>query len=245
MEVLTHITEQATAGRKMLAVLIDPDKAAGKKLVDTIKAAHQGGADLFFVGSSLLTSGIMEDTIAEIRKGSNLPIILFPGNSMQITSSADAILLLSLISGRNPEMLIGKHVVAAPYLKKSGLEIIPTGYMLIESGRPTAALYMSNSHPIPADKSDIALCTAMAGEMLGLKMIYMDAGSGAQYAIDTQMISRVREGIHIPLIVGGGIRSGEQAKAACDAGADMIVVGNAIEQDPGLVSLIAKAMKGS
>lgn len=151
-------------------------------------------------------------------------------------------MLLSLISGRNAEMLIGKHVIAAPYLKSSQLEIIPTGYMLIESGKPTTALYMSNSTPIPSDKNDIAVCTAMAGEMLGLKLIYMDAGSGAILTIPESMIAKVKKNISVPLIVGGGICTPEKAHSVCCAGADIIVVGNAIEKNHLLVENIADAV---
>jgi len=149
-------------------------------------------------------------------------------------------LLLSLISGRNPDLLIGKHVVAAPYLKNSDLEILPTGYMLVDSGRPTTALYMSNSLPIPRDKDEIAVATAMAGEMLGLKIIYLDGGSGAQNAVPVSMIKKVKENTSIPLIVGGGIRTPESAKERFEAGADIIVVGNAIEDKQSLLEQIAQ-----
>src|SRR5262249_14932797 len=145
-------------------------------------------------------------------------------------NKADAILFLSLISGRNPEMLIGKHVTAAPLLKKSSLEVIPTGYMLVDPGHPTSVSYMSNTLPIPHDKNDIATCTAIAGEMLGLKLIFMDAGSGARTSINSSMIAAVRKELSLPLIVGGGIKTAERALEACNAGADVIVVGNSIEK---------------
>jgi putative glycerol-1-phosphate prenyltransferase len=162
---------------------------------------------------------------------------------MQVNGKADAILLLSLISGRNPELLIGKHVVAAPYIRASGLEVIPTGYMLVESGNSTTALYMSNTSPIPREKDDIAVCTAMAGEMLGMKIIYMDAGSGAEYAVPNKMIRRVKESIRIPLIVGGGISNPEIANERSKAGADLIVVGTAIEKEVELIKEISAAVK--
>jgi phosphoglycerol geranylgeranyltransferase len=163
-------------------------------------------------------------------------------NDLQISKKADGILFLSLISGRNAELLIGKHVIAAPVLKASLLEVLPTGYMLIESGKQTSASYMSNTNPIPADKDDIAMCTAMAGEMLGLKLIYMDAGSGAINAVSETMIKKVSTNINIPLIIGGGINSAEKALKACRAGADVIVVGNGIEKKVSLIKTIAKAV---
>lgn len=241
--VLDLLTTANAGGRKLLAILIDPDKVTGQALEETVRLADQGGADLFLVGSSLLTSGRPESVITAIRKNSRLPVVLFPGNSLQVTGGADAILFLSLISGRNADLLIGKHVIAAPYIRETGMEVIPAGYMLIDSGRPTAAQYMSCTPPIPADKPDIAACTAMAGEMLGLKTIYLEAGSGAEQAVSAEMIRKVRAAVSLPLIVGGGIRSGEQARLACEAGADLIVVGNAVEQTPGLIAELAAAIK--
>jgi putative glycerol-1-phosphate prenyltransferase len=167
-------------------------------------------------------------------------VVLFPGDNLQINSHADAILFLSLISGRNPDLLIGKHVISAPILKDSGIEVVSTGYMLIDGGTPTSVSYMSNTTPIPANKRDIAVCTAMAGEMLGLKLIFMDAGSGALNPVGENMISAVKKSIDIPLIVGGGIRSAEKAKAAFEAGADVVVVGNAIESNKDLIREIAQ-----
>jgi putative glycerol-1-phosphate prenyltransferase len=161
---------------------------------------------------------------------------------MQVNDKADAILFLSLISGRNAEMLIGKQVITAPILKKSKLEILPTGYMLIDSGKPTTASYMSNTTPIPHDKNEVASCTAMAGEMLGLKMIFMDGGSGAMNPISAKMIKACSNTIDIPLITGGGINSGAKAVSNCKAGADIIVVGNAIEKNEALIKEIAKAV---
>jgi phosphoglycerol geranylgeranyltransferase len=227
---------------KKFAVLIDPDKTKSKNLISLIDVAVKAPVDMFFVGGSLLTNDTLDLTIRTIKDHCNIPVVLFPGNTMQINKRADALMLLSLISGRNPEMLIGKHVIAAPYLKSSKLEIIPTGYMLIESGKPTAALYMSNSTPIPSDKEDIAVCTAIAGEMLGLKLIYMDAGSGAILTVNEKMIAKVKKNISIPLIVGGGIRTPEKAHDICCAGADIVVVGNAIEENLNLVENIADAV---
>ncbi|MBM3436823.1 MAG: geranylgeranylglyceryl/heptaprenylglyceryl phosphate synthase [Bacteroidetes bacterium] len=225
--------------KKQFAVLVDPDKYNTKQLVDLAGIAGKSMVSYFFVGGSLLSEDNLENTIKVIKDNCNIPVIIFPGDVMQINSYADGILLLSLISGRNPELLIGKHVVAAPYLKKSNLEILPTGYMLIESGRPTTASYMSNSFPIPNDKDEIAVSTAMAGEMLGLRLIYMDGGSGAMNPIPLSMIEKVKAGISIPLIVGGGIRSPQAAADRFKAGADIIVVGNAIEVKNSLLEQIA------
>lgn len=226
-------------GKKLFAVLIDPDKFAS---TEVIKEAETACVDLILVGGSILSNGNFENCIQTIKKTTDIPVIIFPGNHLQISKNADAILLLSLISGRNPELLIGKHVIAAPALKASGSEILPTGYMLIESGKQTAVSYMSNTNPIPHEKDDIAMCTALAGEQLGLKLIYMDAGSGALNAISDSMIRRVSENISIPLIVGGGINTPEKALSACRSGADMVVVGNAIESDISLIGKIAKAI---
>jgi phosphoglycerol geranylgeranyltransferase len=228
--------------RKAFAVLIDPDKYDRQSLEILINSAIENRADFILVGGSLLASDHLDETLLSIKGITGIPVILFPGSIMQINDKADAVLLLSLISGRNPELLIGKHVIAAPYLKKSGLEILPAGYMLIESGPITTAQYVSNTLPIPRLKDEIAVCTAMAGEMLGLKLIYMDAGSGAEFPISPSMIQKVKTSISIPLIIGGGIHSAQQALAACHAGADMIVVGNAIEKDLSCLKEIANAV---
>ncbi|MEI6764451.1 MAG: geranylgeranylglyceryl/heptaprenylglyceryl phosphate synthase [Bacteroidota bacterium] len=241
MSIYTHIVSKIENGRKQLAVLIDPDKVSGVEVGRMAEISQTCGVDYFFIGGSLLTNDNLDCCIENLRKHSSIPVVLFPGNTLQINAKADAILFLSLISGRNPEMLIGKHVVAAPYLRASMLEVIPTGYMLIESGKPTTALYMSNSTPIPSDKDDIAVCTALAGEMLGLKLIYADAGSGAERTVTPSMIRNLKKNISIPLIIGGGIRSAAKAKEIYDAGADIIVIGNAIEKNSRLISDIREA----
>jgi putative glycerol-1-phosphate prenyltransferase len=227
---------------KQLAVLIDPDKLSPDELEVTAKIAQEAGADFLFVGGSLMTSDTLFHCIRTLKENSSIPVILFPGNSYQISRNADAMLFLSLISGRNPDMLIGMHVLSAPYIKLSGLETIPTGYMLIDSGKPTSVTYMSNSFPIPNDKKDIAACTAMAGEMLGLRTIFMDAGSGALQTIPEEMITFVKGSIEIPLIIGGGIRTPEKAKSVLEAGADIIVVGNLFEEDPKLIFEFTKVI---
>lgn len=229
-------------GKKAFSVLIDPDKVNETTLPQIIDLASEAKVDYFFVGGSLVISNNLDECIQQIKTACNIPVILFPGSPSQVSRYADALLYLSLISGRNPELLIGQHVVSAPFVKKSGLEIMPTGYMVIDGGAPTTVSYISNATPIPADKNEIAMCTAMAGEMLGMKLIYMDAGSGAKRPITETMIEKVSKHIESPLIVGGGIIEPEKAYRNCKAGADVIVVGNAIEKDSSLIKEMADAV---
>lgn len=243
MSILQSIIKRKQEGNKQLAVLIDPDKTDDIRLKKIALLAADNKVDYFFVGGSLLVNNGLDNCIKTIKDLSGIPVVLFPGNTLQMSYRADAMLFLSLISGRNPEMLIGSHVVAAPYLKLSNVEVIGTGYMLIESGKPTAVSYMSNSSPIPADKVDIAMCTAMAGEMLGLKLIFMDAGSGAIHPVSASMIQHVSHSIDIPLMVGGGISTPELAQRSSKAGADVIVIGNVVEKDPVVISEIASALR--
>lgn len=219
------------ADKKQIAVLIDPDKTDTKKLKKLIDAASKANIDFFLVGGSLLLKNSLEEIIVFIKKNSKKKVYLFPGNPTQISDKADGILLLSLISGRNADLLIGNHVQAAPLLKQSKLQIISTGYMLIESGTQTTVSYISNTTPIPANKPEIAACTALAGEQLGLKCIYLEAGSGAQNVVNKETIQAVKKMIKIPLIVGGGIRNKEQIETAFNAGADIVVIGTAIENN--------------
>ena len=237
-----HITQNANNGKKSFAILIDPDKQDKNKLRKIIKKAEESKVDYFFVGGSLLSYDSLDDCINTLKQNSKIPIILFPGNTMQINDKAEGILFLSLISGRNPDMLIGKQVIAAPILKESSLEVISTGYMLIDSGQQTTASYISNTKPIPSNKNAVAVCTALAGEMLGLKLIFMDGGSGAKNPISEKMISSVKRAINLPLIIGGGINSAKKAIDNCKAGADIIVVGNAIEKNINLINEIATAV---
>ncbi|MES2003177.1 MAG: geranylgeranylglyceryl/heptaprenylglyceryl phosphate synthase [Bacteroidota bacterium] len=230
------------SGKKSFAVLIDPDKVDTEKIDQLVTLAADAKVDYFFVGGSLVISSHLDECIQQIKACSNIPVLLFPGSPSQVSKYADALLYLSLISGRNPELLIGQHVLSAPFVKKSGLEIMPTGYMVVDGGAPTTVSYISNATPIPADKNEIAMCTAMAGEMLGMKLIYMDAGSGAKRAITETMIEKVARHIDIPLIVGGGITEPEKAYRNCKAGADVIVVGNAIEKDVSLIKEISNAV---
>lgn len=240
--IYADLLEAKKKGKKKFFALIDPDKLSFDEIDKTIELGQTAQIDAFFIGGSLMVNNTLDDIIIRIKENSNIPVILFPGSSRQLSYKADGLLLLSLISGRNPELLIGKHVEIAPYLKISPLEIISTGYMLIDGGVPTSVSYMSNTYPIPATKNDIAVCTAIAGELLGLKLIYMDAGSGARQAISTTMINAVSGAIDIPLIIGGGVRTAERAYQNVQAGADMIVVGNALEKDPNLIIDIAAAV---
>jgi putative glycerol-1-phosphate prenyltransferase len=240
MSVLDTLRAKAKQGRKSIAVLVDPDKVEDPtKLQHLINLASENCIDYFFVGGSLITTTNLAEVVKQIKDSVKIPVVLFPGNSIQIEPTADAILFLSLISGRNPELLIGQHVIAAPIIKNTRLEVIPTGYMLVNSGRTTSVAYISNTTPIPDDKYSLAACTAMAGEMLGLQSIYMDAGSGAEKEISARMIGAVRKSVSIPLIVGGGINTSRKAITALEAGADMIVVGNALEKDPELLMQIS------
>ena len=240
MSILKTLRDRRRDGKKSIAVLIDPDKVEDpSKLLNLTNLAAETCVDFFFVGGSLITTTNLGQVVRLIKDNVTIPIVLFPGNFMQVEPSADALLFLSLISGRNPELLIGQHVIAAPILKNTKLEIIPTGYILINSGPITSVAYISNTTPIPDDKYSLAACTAMAGEMLGLQSIYLDAGSGAEREISPRMIASVRKSVNVPLIVGGGINSSQKALNALEAGADMIVIGNALEKKLNLLSEIS------
>jgi putative glycerol-1-phosphate prenyltransferase len=236
VNILNTLEQRCAEGKKSIAVLIDPDKVEETSaLMPLINLANENCVDFFFVGGSLVTTTNLSSVVSKIKKNANIPVVLFPGNSQQIDPDADAILFLSLISGRNPDLLIGQHVIAAPILKNAGMEVMSTGYMLINSGKITSVAYISNTTPLPDDKYSLAACTAMAGEMLGLKLIYLDAGSGAEKEISSKMISAVRKAVTVPLIVGGGINTPQKAITALEAGADMIVIGNALEKNPNLL----------
>jgi phosphoglycerol geranylgeranyltransferase len=227
-----HLQSLHTSGRKGLALLIDPDKADRPHILHLIDRAEACGVDYLLVGGSHVSSQYIQELVPLIKAHTQIPVLLFPGSTHQIVAEADAILFLSLISGRNADLLIGRHVEAAPLLRRSGLEVIPTGYLLIESGRLTTANYITQTMPIPAGKTDIAVSTALAGEMLGMRMIYLDGGSGAEYAVRSDMIAAVAGSIRVPLFVGGGIRSAGEAARIWQAGAAVIVIGSAVENDP-------------
>ncbi len=241
-ELYNQFIERKNQGKKSFTVLIDPDKVDAAAIEQLVNLSTEAKVDYFFVGGSLVISNHLDECIKQIKAACDIPVILFPGSPSQVSRYADALLYLSLISGRNPELLIGQHVVSAPFVKKSGLEIMPTGYMVVDGGAPTTVSYISNASPIPSDKNEIAMCTAMAGEMLGMKLIYMDAGSGAKRPITETMIEKVASHIECPLIVGGGIIEPEKAYRNCKAGADVIVVGNAIEKDISLIKEMAAAV---
>lgn len=228
MERLNIYKKILQSSETLLAVLIDPDKYDEDFLKKIAENANKDKIDLIFVGGSLVQNDI-ETLISKLKKLTSKPIVIFPGSYLQVSPKADAILFLSLISGRNPEYLIGNHVAIASFLKKSQIEVIPTGYMIVESQKTTSVEYISNTKPIPYDKTDIAVATAVAGELLGMKLIYLEAGSGAIQKVNRKMIEKVKKNIDIPLIVGGGIKNKEDFIVAKNAGADVVVVGTAIE----------------
>lgn len=242
MKLYTQLQKAKDTKQHKFVVLIDPDKLRLRHVEEVLSLAMDAGVDYFFIGGSLIVNSVLDDLLSMIKKSCDIPTILFPGNSFQLSYKADGLLFLSLISGRNPELLIGNHVLAAPYLKMSPLEIMSTGYMLIDGGVNTTVNYISNTNPIPKDKEDIAVCTAIAGEMLGLKLMYLDAGSGAKHPVSAKMISSVSSAINIPLIVGGGINTPEKAMENAKHGANVIVVGNAIEKSPSLIKEMTEAV---
>ena len=226
-----QICAAKSKGQKLLSILIDPDHLTLESLPDLVASINESPATHIMMGGSLIQKNEMDVLVATLKKLTQLPVILFPGNYAQLSNQADGILFLSLISGRNPEYLIGQHIHAAPLIKQTNLEVLPTGYVLIDSGAPTSVSYISNTQPIPRNKKDIALATALAGEMLGLKMIYLEAGSGAQFPVPISTIQLVSSQLKIPIIVGGGMRTPETIQEAYDAGADMVVVGTAFEKN--------------
>lgn len=240
MTILESLQVKSKQGKKSIAVLIDPDKIDdAAQLEPLLRLAAEDCVDYIFVGGSLVTTSNIGSVIKIIKENVSMPVVLFPGSALQIETTADAILFLSLISGRNPDLLIGQHVVAAPILKNSKLEVLPTGYILVNSGKTTSVAYISNTTPIPEDKYSLAACTAMAGEMLGLKLIYLDAGSGAEREVNQKMINTVKKSVDVPLIVGGGINTPQKALHALQAGADLIVIGNVLEKSPDLLTEIS------
>ena len=217
--------------QKLLAILLDPDKIDLNTVAILISKIHQSPASHIFIGGSHVTTNILDELIVKIKQNCDLPIVLFPGNPSQISDKADAILFLSLISGRNPDFLIEHQVKAAPILKKTKLEVISTGYILIESGNETAVERVSKTIPLDRNNLDLALATAQAGEMLGNKLIYLEAGSGAKQAVPLEMIALVAQNIEIPLLVGGGIVDLQGIQNAYDSGADLVIIGTAFEND--------------
>ncbi|HQH22861.1 MAG TPA: geranylgeranylglyceryl/heptaprenylglyceryl phosphate synthase [Bacteroidales bacterium] len=222
-------------GKTSLALLLDPDKTHDDELENILGLAERHRVDYIMTGGSITFRSI-DKLINSIKEKCSIPVVLFPGNLLQLSSNADRILLLSLISGRNPELLIGNHVIAAPYLRTQKEKLVSTGYILIGCGSKTSVEYISQTEAIPFNKPDIAVATAMAGEMLGLRMIYLEAGSGARTTVPVPLIRAVRENISVPLAVGGGIRSGREITDIYRSGADLIVLGNGCEKDPDLLA---------
>lgn len=241
-QILLKFHENYSNKKKSLAILIDPDKFDKIKFEEIDKVSLLQ-IDYVFIGGSLIITQKIHNVIHKLKDIFKVPIVMFPGNAIHISEGIDGILFLSLISGRNPEFLIGQQVIAAPMLKKSGVEVIPTGYMLIDGGKQTTANYMSQTQAIPNDKPEIAVCTAIAGEMLGLQLIFMDAGSGAEKAINKEMIAAVKANINVPLLIGGGINTLSKAQDAFEAGADVIVIGNLLEEDTQLLNHIISLKK--
>ncbi len=233
--ILDSIKEKQRLGKKMIALLIDPDRTKGGDLDSLIERSQLFSPDFILVGGSLLTEDV-SPVYQQLKRSLSIPLVTFPGSVNQVSNLADGILFLSLISGRNPELLIGNHVVAAPLLRKSGVEIISTGYVLVDGGVVTSVQYMSNTTPVPCNKLDIASATALAGEYLGMKLIYLEAGSGAKNPVSKEMIAAVKSTISIPLMVGGGVNTPQKLSDAFEAGADVVVVGTAIEKSPELLN---------
>ena len=243
--VLQELDRARVQGRKLLAVLIDPDFGQDEvRLERTVQTACTAKADLLFVGGSLLTSASFDACVKRVRELSDRPVVIFPGSPSQLSRHANAVLFLSLISGRNPELLIGHHVIAAPTVLAMGIEVVPTGYMLVDGGKPTTVSYVSQTAPIPHDKPAIAAATALAGSLLGLRTIYMDTGSGSERTVSPEMIAAVRGQVDLPIIIGGGIRGPETARTLCDAGADVLVMGTAFEEDPERIFEMSEAVHG-
>ncbi|MEN8138722.1 MAG: geranylgeranylglyceryl/heptaprenylglyceryl phosphate synthase [Bacteroidota bacterium] len=242
MSILDEITKSKNLNKKQLAVLIDPDKLNAEELISLIGKIKKSPINFILVGGSLLSSDQMDKFIGIIKDNISIPVIIFPGSVHQISHKADGILFLSLISGRNPEFLIGSQVVAAPLLKRTNLEVLSTGYILVDSGVQTTASYISNTTPLPRNKADIAVATALASEMIGHKLLYLDGGSGAKLEVPKEMISAVEKNIDIPLIVGGGINTKEKLETAFNYGADIVVIGTAIERNPEFLDDISDVM---
>lgn len=238
-----YILEATKQKKKLLIVLIDPDKCSSDDQIERFASLlNQAQPDLIFIGGSL-TSESTTRLIKQLKKKCSIPTVLFPGNAIQFTPEADALLFLSLISGRNPDFLIGQHVVIAPAVRQAGIETISTGYILVESDNTTAVEYISNTRPIPRHKPQLAAATAIAGELLGNKLIYLEAGSGANPPVSSEMITKVKKSISVPLIVGGGLRTNEEILRALHAGADAVVVGNILETTPEKMLDFAKTVK--
>ena len=239
MGIYERIEEKRRRGGRLFALLLDPENHTPESVRALFGAVGERPVDLVLVGGSLVSRPV-EPVLRAVREAVTLPVVLFPGSLLQLSGEADGLLMLNLISGRNPEYLAGSQVTAALMIRTLGLEVISTGYILVGSGAGTSVEVISNTHPLPERKKDIILATALAGEYMGSRLIYLEKGSGASGPLDTALVKEVREMITVPLIVGGGITTPAEAEALCRAGADMVVVGNAIEKDPGLAREMKK-----
>lgn len=239
LEYLLSVRARRGAG---YLTLLDPDRLSVEELEHRVDLSVEAGADAILVGTSLMFTAHYAECFARIKARANIPVISFPGGASQVVPTADAILFLSMISGRNPELLIGEHVRAAPLIKEFGVEAIPTGYMLVESGHMTSVEFMSSTRPLPRRKNDIAMAHALAAEYLGMKIIYLETGSGADSSVPDEMVRMVAEYISLPLIVGGGIRNPETARAKVEAGASFVVTGSLVEDDHARLSEVSAAV---
>jgi phosphoglycerol geranylgeranyltransferase len=244
MSVYQSLLNRLNSQKANHLVLIDPDRKNDSLIPDLVAEVNESGADAILVGGSLIMDSTFEERVKAIKNASDVPVILFPGASNQLTREADAILFMSLLSGRNPQYLIGEQVQAAPVVKHMGLETIPTGYLLMAGGSPTSVEFMSNSQPLPMDKPDIVVAHALAAQYLGMSVVYLEAGSGAQRSVSDEVIQSVSGELDIPVIVGGGIRRPEEAAAKARAGAQFIVTGTIFEQgeNHGIMTAFAHAI---
>ena len=240
MKVFSHIKSRISEGKKIVAILVDPDKF-GRNQLDALRK-FEGSIDLLLVGGSF-TFRQTDQVVETLKLAVDIPVVLFPGDVTQLSAKADAMLMLSLISGRNAEFLIGNHVLAAPRILESKLETIPVGYILIDGGKRTAVSYISNTMPIPSGQHDIVVATALAGKYLGLQMIYLEAGSGAEFAVEPALVEKVKKAVKIPVVAGGGIRSARQAVDLLKAGADIIVIGSLFENNPEAIASIIESVR--
>lgn len=226
------ILKQLTEKEGQIALLIDPEKTNElSSLKGIIEKATFAGVSYFFVGGSTVKRSDIEKVVQILKSNSSIPVILFPGASHQLSESADALLFLSLISGRNPDYLIGHHVQCAEEVNEMALEVLPTAYLLVDGGKPSSVAYISQTTPIPRDQENIVLKTAIAGKLMGQQIIYLDAGSGALHHVPTQMVKRIKSKINLPLIVGGGVKDIQAMETLKSAGVNVIVIGNKIEED--------------
>ncbi len=239
------ILKDLAAGKKLYWVLLDPDDFSVQEGASLAAHAQSCGVNGFLIGGSLMYSNHFDSFVAAVKKAVTVPVILFPGDATQLSAHADALLFLSLVSGRNPVNLIGEHVKAAPLIRQTGLEPIATAYILVESGNVSSVEFMSNTKPIPRAKPMIAAAHALAAEYMGMKLVYLEGGSGAKESVPSEMIRTVRATIHIPIIVGGGIRSVESAQEKLAAGADIIVTGNLLREEGGveIMRALAKSLR--